>query len=66
MTGTNTKYVSYPNKEGDFSFVSIPDGTYLLEIYDYSNYYEPVLVEVADSKDVKARAFIYDIRIGKG
>ena len=58
--------MTYPNKQGEFTFVDIPDGTYLLEIYDYVNVYDPVLVEVSESKDVKARGYLYDIKIGKG
>jgi len=38
----------------------------LLEIYDLIHQYDPVLVEVSDSKEVKARGYLYDIRIGKG
>jgi len=66
LTGHNGKYITYPNKAGDFKFTSIPDGSYLLEIYDLVHHFDPVLVEVTASKDVAARGFLYNAKSGKG
>ena len=66
LTGHSGKFFTYANEQGEFKFTSIPDGTYLLEIYDLVHQFDPVLVEISQSKDVKARGFLYDIKIGKG
>lgn len=66
LTGANGKFFTYANSDGEFRFAAVPDGSYLLEVYDLVHHYDPVLVEVSHQKDVKARGFLYDIKIGKG
>ena len=67
LTGTNGKFKSFVQPNGIFRIPGVPDGTYVLETTDLKNFYEPVIVEVNGSKDKgKVKAFLYDIRNGKG
>ena len=62
LSGANGQTTTYITAGNKFRFADVPDGSYVLEVSDLKNYYEPVLVEVKG----KVRANLYSVKTGKG